>query len=398
MITADDVASAAKALRGRVVHTPLLCSDYFSGERGAQVYLKLENLQRTGSFKIRGATHKVLRSLGRIGPKGVVAASAGNHAQGLALAASNLGVRATVVMPETASLSKQLATRAYGAEVLLKGADIAESLGHAARLADQGHMLVHPFDDDDVIAGQGTLGLEILGDLPDVDEVWVPVGGGGLVAGVAVAIKGARPGCRVVGVQAGACPSALRAREAGGPVTLPACRTIADGIAVPRVGDRPYELLARLLDDLLLVDEDQIASAMVHLLERKKVLAEGAGAVALAALLASPSDRVRGRRIALVVSGGNVDLNLLDRVIERGLLDAGRVLRFSVVLSDVPGALASLLEVVAAQGANVLQVRHERWDPSLALGHTRIEVSAETRGFAHADQVRRALTDRGFEG
>lgn len=395
MIGAFDVASAARALEGRIVHTPLLFSDFFSRERGAHVYLKLESLQRTGSFKVRGATYKILRTLGRIGPKGVVAASAGNHAQGVALAASNLGVRATVVMPESASLSKQLATRAYGAEVVLRGANIAESLRHARELADRGHTFVHPFDDDDVMAGQGTLGLEILADLPDVDEVWLPVGGGGLAAGVAAAVKATRPGCRLVGVQAGACPSARRALEAGSPSDVEAAPTIADGIAVPRLGDRPFEVLREHLGEVFEVGEDQLAAAMVHLLERKKVLAEGAGAAALAALLAAPSERVRGRRIALVISGGNVDLNVLDRVVERGLLHAGRVLRFGAVLPDVPGALAAVLAVVAREGANVLHVAHDRLRPGVPLGSTRVDVWAETRGFPHCRRIAEALGEAG---
>ncbi|MBI5017473.1 MAG: threonine ammonia-lyase [Deltaproteobacteria bacterium] len=397
MISLSDVEAAARALEGHAVHTPLVCSEFFSQERGEHVYLKLENLQRTGSFKVRGATYKILRARYRIGPGGVVAASAGNHAQGVALAASALGVRATIIMPETAPLSKQLATRAYGGRVVLAGTCVADALEHAESVARaEGLVLVHPFDDDDVMAGQGTVGLEILADLPDVDEVWVPVGGGGLIAGIAAAVKGRRPETKVIGVQARACPSALRAREAGQPVAVGPCPTLADGIAVARVGARPFEVIQHCVDGLVDVDEDAIAAALVHLLERKKVLAEGAGAVTLAALLAEPAQRADGRRIALVVSGGNVDLNVLDRILERGLIRGGRILRFTVVLADVPGALASLLGVLAQERANILHIVHDRLASDVPLGSTRVEVWLETRGLSHGERITDALKSAGF--
>ena len=400
MVTLSDIRAAAREIDAHVLRTPLLCSDFISHAVQAEVYLKLENLQRTGSFKPRGAAHKLVRAArrgGEIGDKGVVAASAGNHAQGVSLAARELGMRATIVMPENASLTKQLATKAYGGEVVLCGASVADSLERAKTLEADGYYFVHPFDDDEVIAGQGTVGLEILADLPDVDEVWVPVGGGGLLAGVAVAVKETAPRVRVVGVQARACPSALEARRAGRPTLVSPTHTIADGIAVARVGARPFEILSQYVDELLTVSEEEIATAMLHLLERKKLLAEGAGAVPLAALLSADPAPLQDRRIALVVSGGNVDLNILDRILERGLIESGRIMRFGVVLRDVPGTLFALLGLLSREKANVLHIFHDRLGRGLAVGETRVEIELETRGADHIRRLSLELEAAGFQ-
>ncbi len=390
------IREALGVLRTRLSPSPMILSEHFSHATGAQVYLKLENLQRTGSFKVRGALFKLSRCRESIGPKGVVAASAGNHAQGVALAASWVGVPATVVMPQGSPISKQLATRDYGARVILHGRTVAEALGRASELAREGYAFVHPYDDEDVVAGQGTVGLEILDQVPEPDEVWVPVGGGGLIAGIADAVKPSRFEVRIVGVQTEACPSALEALRAGGPVDVTPGRSIADGILVSRVGAVTYPVLASSVEEVLAVAEDRIAMAIVQLLEKKKVLAEGAGAAALAALLDAPPERVAGRRIVVVVSGGNVDLNVLDRILEQGLIRTGRILRFAVVLDDVPGSLGTLLAVVARERANILHIFHDRLGLDLPMGRTRVEVSVETRGQDHIGALCGALTAAGF--
>ncbi|RMG85448.1 MAG: threonine ammonia-lyase [Candidatus Dadabacteria bacterium] len=396
MVDIARIQEAMEIVSRRFPPTPLLRSEQLSRQTGAEVFLKLENLQRTGSFKVRGAAHKLWRIRDQVGPNGVVAASAGNHAQGVALAAAELGIPSTVVMPEGASISKQVATRDYGARVLLHGKTVAEALERAWELAEEGYTFLHPFDDDDVIAGQGTVGLEILRQLEAFDEVWVPVGGGGLAAGVALAVKDRLPGARIVGVQTQACPAALEALRTGEPVEVPAERTLADGIRVPRVGDRPFRVLRQAMDEVLLVEESRIALAVVTLLERKKLLAEGAGAVPVAALMAAPPERVKGRRIVLVVSGGNLDLNVLDRILEQGLMRTGRILRFRVVLDDSPGSLHDLLSVVAREQGNILHIFHDRLSVDLPLGRTRVEVEVETRGFDHIGRLTAALLQAGY--
>ncbi|GAB4256916.1 threonine ammonia-lyase [Deferrisoma sp.] len=396
MLDIARIQEAMEIVSRRFPPTPLLRSEQLSRQTGAEVFLKLENLQRTGSFKVRGAAHKLWRIRDQVGPNGVVAASAGNHAQGVALAAAELGIPSTVVMPEGASISKQVATRDYGARVLLHGKTVAEALERAWELAQEGYTFLHPFDDDDVIAGQGTVGLEILRQLEAFDEVWVPVGGGGLAAGVTLAVKDRLPGARIVGVQTQACPAALEALRTGEPVEVSAERTLADGIRVPRVGERPFRVLRQAMDEVLLVEESRIALAVVTLLERKKLLAEGAGAVPVAALMAAPPERVEGRRIVLVVSGGNLDLNVLDRILEQGLMRTGRILRFRVVLDDSPGSLHDLLSVVAREQGNILHIFHDRLSVDLPLGRTRVEVEVETRGFDHIGRLTAALLQAGY--
>ncbi len=353
-------------------------------------------LQRTGSFKVRGALVRLHGSRDQIGPGGVVAASAGNHAQGVALAARQLGLPATIVMPECAPISKQVATRHYGGRVVLHGRTVADALDRARELAAQGLTFVHPFDDPLVVAGQGTLGLEVCEQLAAFDEVWLPVGGGGLAAGVATAVKALRPGVRVVGVQSEACPSAVAAWAAGHPVTLDPGQSLADGIRVPRVGDRAFPLLRERLDEVVTVPETAILMTVVELLERKKLVAEGAGAAALAALLNAHPARVSNRRVVVIVSGGNLDLSTLGRILEQGLMRTGRIARFAVVLDDVPGALAGLLSVLAREGANVLHIVHDRLSPQLPVGRTRVEADLETRSGEHRDRVARALREAGF--
>ena len=395
MISIEEIRKAADFLRGKVIRTPLVYSPTFSKTTGLEVYLKLENLQETGSFKLRGASYKIGVDQDRIGKQGVVAASAGNHAQGVALAANRVGLPATIVMPEWASISKQEATRNYGGEVVLWGKSIGEALDKAREIGDSGKVFVHPYDDLDIIRGQGTIGLEILEELPDPDLVLVPVGGGGLIGGIASAVKGLRPKTRVVGVQAAACPSAYHARRNGSVLRVEARKSLADGISVKQIGELTFEILRKAVDDVVLVEEEQIAEAMLMLLERKKILAEGAGAVPLAALLGG-SLCEPGAKVVLVVSGGNVDSPLLDRIIRMGLSRNGRVMRFSVYLDDIPGALARVLSLIAGLQANVLTIRHTRTGRDLPIYLTKVELELETRGPSHIEEVTAELQRAGY--
>jgi len=396
-ISAAEIRKAAGVIASRVIRTPLVYSPTFSRLAGFEVYLKLENLQATGSFKIRGATYKILKELDRIGNKGVVAASAGNHAQGVALAASRAGLPSTIVMPEWASISKQEATRGYGGEVILEGQSLDDAIKRALELAKDGKTFIHPFDDPAIIAGQGSIGLEIMEQLPDADLIAVPVGGGGLVSGISVAAKSIKPGIRIIGVQAGACPSALKAVEAGKRITVEAFRSIADGITVKRIGGFPFDIISKKVDQIVLVDEDRIAEAVIMLLERKKILAEGAGAVCAAAVLSGAVKGPPDSKAVLVISGGNIDISLLDRVIRKGMSRNGRIMRFSVRLDDIPGALRKLLGIIADAKANVLQIYHNRGGADLSIHQTLVELEIETRNFEHISQIEATLDQAGYE-
>jgi threonine dehydratase len=396
MTSLDDIQTAAKLLKSKIIRTPLVYSPTFSAMSKMQVYLKLENLQKTGSFKLRGATFKIESHLDAIGPLGVVAASAGNHAQGVALAAKRAGFSATVVMPEWASITKQEATRGYGGEVILEGQSIEESIRKAQELAEAGRMFIHPFDDPYILTGQGTIGLEIFEDLPDPDAIFVPIGGGGLISGIATAAKALKPRVRIIGVQAAACPSAHRASTDGKVVRVDAHKSIADGIAVKQVGDLTFPIIREKVDDIVLVEEDRIAAALLMLLERKKVLAEGAGAVSLAALLDGSAPMEEGSKVVLVISGGNVDSPLLDRIIRKGLVRNGRIMRLSVCLDDVPGALAGLLAVIGRLKANVFHIHHDRTGRDLPVYLSRVDLELETRGPEHIREIARKLQEAGY--
>lgn len=401
MISLADVQNAARLLQGSILRTPLIYSPTFSKMAKAEVYLKLENLQRGGSFKVRGATCKILSNLDRIKGKGVVAASIGNHAQGVALAARAAGIPATIIMPVWASIAKQEATKGYGAELILQGESLTESIEAAQRLAaETDKMFIHPYDDEEVITGQGTVGLEILEDLPDVDLIIVPVGGGGLIGGIAASVKALRPDVRVAGVQAAACPSARDALKASRPVTLEDVEekgSLADAIMVTRVGDAAFPLLRDLVDEIVVVNEDQIASAVLLLLERKRVLAEGAGAAPLAALLSRDFRVPKGSKVVLVISGGNMDSLLLDRVIHQGLRQEGRLMGLSIRLEDVPGSLAGLLGQVAGLKANVVHIHHARNVRGLPINFTRVDLELETRGFEHIKEIKEELNKAGYQ-
>ncbi|WP_405005955.1 threonine ammonia-lyase [Kitasatospora purpeofusca] len=394
-ITLDDVRGAQKMLAGVARTTPMEGSRHLSALVGAPVHLKCENLQRTGSFKLRGAYVRIagLSPVQRAG--GVVAASAGNHAQGVALAASLLGVRSTVFMPVAAPLPKVAATREYGAEVRLHGTTVDEALQAAQRYAEaSGSVFIHPFDHRDIVIGQATVGLEILEQCPEVRTVLVAVGGGGLLAGIAAAVKPLRPDVRVVGVQAAAAAAYPPSLAAGRPVSLERFATMADGIMVGRPGDVPFEIVNTLADGVLTVSEDSLSRALLLGLERLKLVVEPAGAAPVAALLERP-DSFEGPVVA-VLSGGNIDPQLMQRVLRHGLAAAGRYLSLRVRLADRPGALAGLLGVLTRVDANVLDVAHVRVDPRLGLTEVEVDLHLETKGPEHCAAVLGELRDAGF--
>jgi threonine dehydratase len=368
---------------------------------GQQVYLKLENLQMTGSFKERGALNRIALLTPEQAARGVVAASAGNHAQGVAYHATKRGIRALIVMPLATPLVKVTATRGFGAEVLLYGANYDEACEEATRLcAAEGMTFIHPFDDAVVMAGQGTIGLELLEQVPQLEAVVVPIGGGGLIGGIACAIKEActqasRPEVRVIGVQTSRLPSMVAARSAGHPVTVEPATTIADGIAVRRAGDVTLPVVERYVDEIVTVDEDEIASAILVLLEREKTLAEGAGAAALAALLQKKTS-LNGAHTAVMVCGGNIDVTLLSRIIERGLVQDGRMIRLRIHLLDKPGALAELTLLIAKYRANIVDTLYNRAYYGVNLGDTTIDITMETRGREQVEELLAAMTAGGY--
>lgn len=397
MISIENVRQAAKMIKGKVIKTPLVYSPSFSNMFGGEIHLKLENLQKTGSFKIRGATYSILIHKERIGHGGVVTASAGNHAQGVALAARQALIPATIVMPEWASITKQEATRGYGGKVVIEGQSLGECLKKAEEMALQGKTFIHPFDDPDIIVGQGTMALEILEDLKETDMILVPVGGGGIISGIASTVKSIRPGVKVIGVQSAACPSAYESYRSGKITKVDSHRSIADGISVKQVGELNFEIIRECVDDVVLVEEDQIAAAILLLLERKKILAEGAGAVSLAALLNGSVTVPRGSRVVLLISGGNVDSPLLGRILSQGLLKSARIMRIRVRLTDAPGSLVQLLALISGLKANILNVYHDRRARNLPLYVTRVDLELETRGPDHVKKIAHKLNMAGYE-
>lgn len=400
-VTLDSIRGAAERIGSLVQRTPLIRSEFFSHRFGAEIWLKLETLQRTGSFKPRGAANKIalLAEGGGLSGRGVVAASAGNHAQGVALAATWLGVESTIVMPVNSSLSKQLATRGYGAKLELYGETLEESLQRARELKAEGSSFIHPFDDPDIVAGQGTVGLEIAEELPEADEIWTPVGGGGLAAGVAVAAKALIPEVRLVGVESDSCPAMSAALKAGKPVTVEAGRSVADGIRVAKVGEVPFTYLKDRLDTMEVVEEETIPDAILTFAEHKKIVVEGAGAITLSAQERAwqlDPAAVAGRRIVLVVSGGNIDSPLLGRALEKALVRACRVFHITVQLEDAPGALAKVFTLIAKEGGNVLDVAHTRDESELPMGTVRVRVKLEARDKEHSKQLARRLGREGY--
>jgi threonine dehydratase len=395
-VTLPGVERARARIRDFIFLSPCLRSAELTRMTGLEIYLKLDNLQRTGAFKERGALNKILTLSEQEMRRGVIAASAGNHAQAVAYHATQRGIRSQIVMPLMTPLVKVAATRGFGAEVVLWGANYDEACAEAQFRADkEGLTFLHPFDDAEVIQGQGSIGLEILEQVPDIEAVVVPIGGGGLIGGVACAIKETNPNIKVIGVQTERLPSMVRAFAAGQPVTVAAEATIADGIAVRRSAERTLRLVERYVDELVTVDEEEIASAILVLLEREKTLAEGAGATALAAVLQHKSS-LATERTAVLVCGGNIDVSLLAKIIERGLVKDGRWMRLRIHLSDRPGALHQLTKIIADLSANIVQTQYDRAYYGVSLGDTVIDFTLETRGLEHIATIERTLTEAGY--
>ena len=395
MITLDKIYHAAFVLkevarRTDLIYAPNLLSD-------AELYLKTENLQVTGSFKLRGAYYKISQLSDEQKKAGIIACSAGNHAQGVALAATRQGAKSVVYMPDSAPISKVEATKRLGAEVVLVAGAYDDAYAAAVKAQEEtGATFIHPFDDDEVIAGQGTIGLEILEQMRDVDAVIVPIGGGGPISGVAYAIKQLQPSVKVYGVQASNAPSMFESHRQGHQITLDTVHTFADGIAVKHPGDTTFSLVEQYVDDIATVSEDEIATAILAMIEKQKLIAEGAGAVSVAAAMFHKLP-IQGKKVVCLVSGGNIDVNILSRVITRGLVTSGRNANLVIALEDKPGQLVGVSEIISQCGANVVSVRHERSDPNMAISSCFLRVGMETRDFAQIEEIRRRLTEAGFE-
>jgi threonine dehydratase len=396
MITFVDVEAARERIENQIYLSPFPCSETISRLAGHRVFFKLENLQMTGSFKERGALNRLLTLTPEEAQRGVIAASAGNHGMAVAFHSQRLKISATIVMPSHAPLIKVSRVRHYGALTVLHGTDYDAAFAEACRLAEEkGLTFIHAFNDPWVVAGQGTIGLELYEQNPDLDAVVVPVGGGGLIAGVALVLKTLNPKIHIIGVQSELVPSMKAALENGEPIRLPPAMTMADGIAVRAVGETPFALAKRYVDEIVTVSEGEIANAVLLLLEIEKTVAEGAAAVPLAAVINKKTALANGN-VGLVISGGNIDMNLISRIIEKGLIQDGRLTRFSVVISDQPGALARLSQRIAELGANILQIGQTRGFGQVAIGETEVELILETTGFDHIDRLCEALHKEGF--
>jgi threonine dehydratase len=396
MVTLQTIQAAVARISDSIFLSPFVRSETFSKLTGNSIYFKLENLQMTGSYKERGALNKILLLSDDEKRRGVIAASAGNHAQAVAYHATKRGIAAQICMPLTTPIVKVSATRGFGAEVILSGTNYDETCQEALRrCAEQGLTFIHPFDDEAVISGQGSLGLEMLGQQPDIEVLVVPVGGGGLIGGVACAVKETSPQVRVIGVQTSKLPSMKAALEHGSPTSLPARSTIADGIAVRCAGSVTFPLVQRYVDDIVTVDEEEIANAILLLLEKEKTLTEGAGAVAAAAVL-QHKIHFTGKKVGVLVGGGNIDVSLLSRIIERGLVKDGRLVRLRIHLPDHPGALQKLAGVIASQKANIVETNYDRAYYGVLLGDTVIDITMETRGPENIAELMAALDAAGY--
>ncbi len=396
MVTLQKIQAAAARIRDSIFVSPFVRSETFSKLTGNSVFFKLENLQMTGSYKERGALNKILLLSDDERRRGVIAASAGNHAQAVAYHSTKRGIKAQICMPLTTPLVKVTATREYGAEVILVGTNYDETCEEALRRCrEQNLTFIHAFDDEDVMAGQGSLGLEMLEQQPDLDVLIVPVGGGGLISGVACAVKETHPKIQIIGVQTSKLPSMKSALEHGSPVVLPAKVTIADGIAVRCAGSLTFPVVKKYVDDIVTVDDEEIANAILLLLEKEKTLTEGAGAVATAALLQHKVPYT-GKKIGIFIGGGNIDVSLLSRIIERGLVKDGRLVRLRIHLPDHPGALQRLAAVIASKQANIVETNYDRAYYGVLLGDTAIDITLETRGPEHIAELTAALEASGY--
>ena len=397
MVTLGDIEKARSRIGDSVFLSPCSKSETLSRLTGCEVYLKLENLQMTGSYKERGSLNKILQLSDLQKAAGVITASAGNHAQGVAHAARLSGIEATIVMPETTPLSKIRGTQEFGATIVLHGGGYDEAYRKARELQkEKGCTFIHAFNDPHVIAGQGTIGLELLEQVPDVDAVVVPVGGGGLIAGIATAVKGIRSDVRVIGVEAERMPAMRASIKEGRVCPLPTINTLADGIAVANVGDHTLPIVQKLVSAIVTVNEEEIANAVMVLLEREKTLAEGAGAVGFAALYNRHVTDIVDRKVVVIISGGNIDMTLLSKILERGLESDGRLTRLKIVVPDKPGSIAELAALVARHRANILQISQNRSVIEVKLEETEVELTLETRGLDHTRLITNSINDHGF--
>jgi threonine dehydratase len=392
----EDIRKAKERIEGVIRPSPLIHSSAFSRLLDADVFLKLENLQETGSFKVRGAYNRLSLMHTSEKNRGVIAASAGNHAQGVAWAATRLGIRATIVMPEDVSIRKLLAVKEYGAEVILFGSQFADAYKRAEALSEEtGKIMIPPYADPHIVAGQGTIGVEISEVLDENTMIVVPVGGGGLISGIALAVKSLFPKTRIIGVQTSACPSTIRSLEKGSPVEVEVCHTLADGIAVNKPGDLNLSIMQKYVDEVVDVDEESIASAIFNLLDKANIIAEGSGAVPLAALMESRISS-RAKRYVLIISGGNIEINTIDRILQRGSIRMGRLIRIEVDLLDVPGSLWKLMGIIAKEKANILHIFHDRLNLENPLQISRVKLNLETRGRDHAREIMDKLKEAGY--
>ena len=395
MLTLDRVYHASYVLKEVVRRTDLIYAPQINPD--AQIYLKTENLQVTGSFKVRGAYYKISQLSAEEKAKGVIACSAGNHVQGVALAATKNGIRSLICLPDGAPISKVEAAKRYGADICLVKGVYDDAYNRAVELQkESGAVFIHPFDDPDVIAGQGTIGLELLEQLPDMDAVIVPVGGGGLISGVAFAIKSLNPNCKVYGVQAAGAPSMYNSIQHHKKEMLDRVSTIADGIAVKNPGELTYEICEKYVDEIVTVTDDEISTAILALIEQQKLIAEGAGAVSVAAAMFNKVD-VKGKKVACLLSGGNIDVTILSRVITRGLLKAGRSADLTIALQDKPGQLKDVSRIIAELGGNVTSIHHDRANEGMDINGCFLHIVMETRDWAHVEEIRKTLSDEGFQ-
>ncbi len=395
MLKLDKVYQAAYSLKDVARKTDLIYAKNLS--KDSEIYLKTENLQITGSFKLRGAYYKISKLTEEQKKAGIIACSAGNHAQGVALAATKMGIKSVVCMPDGAPISKVEATKSLGAEVKLVPGTYDDAYEEALRLQKETNAtFIHPFDDDEVIAGQGTIGLEILEQIDDVDAIVVPIGGGGLIAGVAYVVKHLRPEVKVYGVQAERASAMVESRKAGETITLPAVSTFADGIAVKHPGTTTFEIIQKYVDDIVTVSEDEIATAILALIEKQKLIAEGAGAVSVAAAMFNKLP-IKGKKTVCLVSGGNIDVNILSRVITRGLVTTGRTASLQIALEDKPGQLLGVSQIISKCGGNVVSVHHERSDANMAIASCFLKIGMETRDFEQIEEIKSELKNAGFK-
>ena len=397
MLDLNNIKKAYERVLGVVHRTPFSYAPILSEMSGYEVYLKKENLQRTGAFKLRGAFNKIATLMEAGNKGGVVAASAGNHAQGVAFAAKHFGIEATIVMPESTPLTKVLGVREFGANVILHGSNYDEAYAHAVTFGkEKNYTFVHPFTDEEVMAGQGTVTLEMFEDVADLDALIVPVGGGGLISGMSVASKALNPECKVIAVSSAGAPAMKKSYDAKNAIDTTSVRTIADGIAVRDTATETLEYIVKNVDIFETVCEDEIASAILFLLERQKVLVEGAGAVGVAALLHDKIDLPKGSKIGIVLSGGNIDVTMLSLIIEKGLMKSARKMKLLVTLMDKPGALQSFTQILTDIGANIVQIGYDRTSTDLEFGDAHVSVSLETKGIEHQEQIRKELNKGGF--